>query len=305
MNRGLEMCRGQAMAEFVVMTAGCLLLLFVLVPVVAKLSDMAYKSQELARYTAWERTVWYNPYGAEKEDLPSQIDTQDGYLATRSDTAIRNTAEQRLLPFEATTRSFAASDIDTPTASNNLWRWTHSGKAMTTAGSAAANSSLTSAATPSLSYSIIGGYNDFMGGVAKVVNIFSFGKGDEDLLQIAHPTHNFYKSSVDIPVPLASGKLGGNSLFGDSYIGQLDVRASSAVLADGWVAQSEGHFREKSDDFVLGTLVQDNPIWGVVQGLIGFFEPSFKDVNFAPINTDPMSDGEVNCNVTTGFCYFK
>ena len=53
-------CRGQAMAEFVVMTAGCLLLLFVLVPVVAKLSDMSYKAQELARYTAWERTVWYN-----------------------------------------------------------------------------------------------------------------------------------------------------------------------------------------------------------------------------------------------------
>lgn len=34
--------RGQAMAEFVVMVAGGVLLLFVLVPVVAKLADMAY-----------------------------------------------------------------------------------------------------------------------------------------------------------------------------------------------------------------------------------------------------------------------
>ncbi|WP_156115024.1 hypothetical protein [Pseudomonas sp. ML96] len=300
-----QQCRGQAMAEFVVMTAGCLLLLFVLVPVVAKLSDMAYKSQELARYTAWERTVWYSPYGKEKEDLPSQIDTKDGYLATRSDAAIRNSAEQRLLPFEKTTRSFAATDIDTPTATNKLWRWTHSGQAMTSAGSTANGSSLASSATPSLSYSILDTYNGFMGGVAKAVSIFSFGHGDDDLLQIAHPTQNFYRSSVDIPVPLSKGQLGGKPLFGDTYIGQLDVRANSAVLADGWVAQSEEHFREKSDDFVLGTLVEDNPIWGVVKSLIGIFEPSFKDVNFAPINTEPMPDGDVNCNVTTGFCYFK
>ena len=57
--------------------------------------------------------------------------------------------------------------------------------------------------------------------------------------------------------------------------------------------------------FVLGTLIEDNPVWGVVKGLIGIFEPSFKDVNFAPIDTDPMPDKDVTCNTTTGFCYFK
>jgi hypothetical protein len=301
-------CRGQAMAEFVVMTAGCLLLLFVLVPVVAKLSDMSYKSQELARYTAWERTVWYSPYGQEKEDLPSQIDTENGHLATRSDADIRNSAEQRVLPFEATTRAFAAHDIDEPTASNNLWRWTHNGSVMASAGSAAANTSLAHSATPGLGYGIIDTYNDVMGSVAKVVSILSFGGGDTDILQVAHPTRNFYKSSVNIPVPLTNAQLGGKPLFGDQFASQsdiLNVRAKSAVLADGWVAQSEEHFREKADDFVLGTLVEDNPVWGVLKGLIGFFEPSFNDVNFAPINTDPMSDGEVTCNATTGFCYFK
>ena len=152
-------CRGQAMAEFVVMTAGCLLLLFVLVPVVAKLSDMSYKSQELARYTAWERTVWYSPYGQEREDLPSQIDTTNGYLAIRSDADIRNSAEQRILPFEAPTRAFDATDIDEPTASNNLWRWSHNGNAMASAGSAAANTSLAQSATPGLGYGIIDTYS--------------------------------------------------------------------------------------------------------------------------------------------------
>lgn len=297
-------CHGQAMAEFVVMTGGCLLLLFVLVPVVAKLCDMSYKAQELARYTAWERTVWYNPYGREKEDLPSQIDLEDGYLATRSDVDIYNSAEQRLLPFEKNIRHFSAEDIDTPNASNSLWRWTHSGQAMTDAGRAAAGSSLEESATPSLAYSIIDTYNDVMGTIAKVVNILSFGQGDDDLLQVAHPTQNFYRTKVDIPVPLAGGQFGGEPLFGADYAEQLDVRANAAVLADGWVAQSEEHFYEKSDDFVLGTLVQDNPIWQVVQGLIGIFEPSFKDVNFAPVNVDPMPEEEASCNVTTGFCHF-
>lgn len=297
-------CLGQAMAEFVVMTAGCLLLLFVLVPVIAKLSDMSYKAQELARYTAWERTVWYNSFGA-SDTLPSQIDTKDGYLAIRSDADIHNSAEQRLLPFEATTRSFSANDIDEPSPSNNLWRWTHSGQAMTAAGSAAANANLANTATPSLAYSILDTYNDVMGTVNKVLKVISFGQGDDDFLQIAHPTQNFYRSAINIPVPMAGGRLGDQPLFGERFANQLNVKANSAVLADGWVAQSEGHFREKTDDFVLGTLIEDNPLWGVVRSLIGIFEPSFKDVNFAPVNTAPMPDGEVNCNVTTGFCYFK
>ncbi|MBD9482225.1 hypothetical protein IB229_04535 [Pseudomonas sp. PDM14] len=292
------------MAEFVVMTAGCLLLLFVLVPVVAKLSDMSYKAQELARYTAWERTVWYNSFGS-SDTLPSQIDTKDGYLAIRSDAAILNSAEQRLLPYEATTRRFAATDIDQPTASNNLWRWTHSGQAMTTAGSAAASSGLLNSATPSTAYSVLDTYNDVMGTVNKVLKVISFGGGDDDFLQVAHPTQNFYKSTIDIPVPMAGGRLGGQPLLGDRFANQLNVKANSAVLADGWVAQSEGHFREKTDDFVLGTLIEDNPLWGVVRSLIGIFEPSFKDVNFAPVSTKPMPDGDVNCNTTTGFCYFK
>lgn len=301
----LRRCRGQAMAEFVVMTAGCLLLLFILVPVVGKFSDMAFKAQELARYTAWERTVWYSPYGSAKVDRPSQIDLVNGHLATRADLLIHNTAEQRLLPFEASPRSFAASDIDTPTASNRLWRWTHSGKTMTSAGSTAEGASLANSDTPSLSYSIIDTYNDVMGKIVKVVNILSFGKGDDDLLQIAHPTRNFYSTAIDIPVPLTGGQLGGKPLFGEGYATQLNVGARAAVLADGWVAQSEEHFREKADDLMLGTLIEDNPIWGVVRGLIGFFEPSFKDVNFAPVNTDPMPDEETTCNVQTGFCYYE
>lgn len=300
--------RGQAMAEFVVMTAGCVLLLFVLVPVVAKLSDMAYKAQEMARYTAWERTVWYGVAG-NSDTHPSQIDTRDGHLAMRSDAAILNSAEHRLMSYTSEPRAFAPQDVTLPldNESNRFWRWTHSGtsRPMSETGSMPESSSLANTRNTSFAYSILDTYNDVMGGIAKVVSIFSFGQGDDDFLQVAHPTHNFYRSNIEIPVAMAGGQLGGQPLFGEDFASQLEVKARSAVLADGWVAQSEGHFHNKTDDFVLGNMIESNPIWGVVRSLIGLFEPSFKDVNFAPVNTAPMPDGDVDCNVTTGFCYFK
>jgi hypothetical protein len=298
--------RGQAMAEFVVMTAGCLLLLFVLVPVVAKLSDMSYKAQEMARYTAWERTVWYAT-GSSSDSQPSQI-ASDGHLAMRSDRAIFNSAERRVMSFTQHATALDPKDIDTLSgASNNqFWRWTHGkgGQGMSEPGSTADSSSLRNSRTPSIAYSVIDTYNNVMGKIAKVVSIFSFGQGDDDFLQVAHPIHNFYATSVDIPVPMAGSQLGSKPLFGDRFT-QLNVKARSAVLADGWVAQSEEHFRNKADDFVMGNLIENNPIFDTVRSIIGIFEPSFKTLDFAPIDTAPMPDTDVDCNVTTGFCYYK
>lgn len=299
--------RGQAMAEFVVMTAGCLLLLFVLVPVVAKLSDMAFKAQEAARYTAWERTVWYNRSGNE-DTMPSQIDTSDGHLAMRSDLEIFNSAEARLMNYTRLPSAFTARDVDIPEqTTNSFWRWTHSNSSqmMLEPGAMSESSSLVNARTPSIAYQVIDIYNDVMGVIAKVVSIFNFGGGDDDFLQIAHPIRNFYTTDIDIPIPLARGAFGNKPLFGEEYPAKLNVGARSAILADGWVAQSEEHFSAKVDDFVLGSMIENNPVWGVIRGLVGIFEPSFKTVDFAPVNTDPMPDTEVACNDATGFCYYK
>jgi hypothetical protein len=303
---------GQAMTEFVVMTAGFLLILFVLVPVVAKLSDMSYKAQEAARYTAWERTVWYQRNGVEGETIPSQMNLEDGYMAMRSDDDILNTAERRILSFNQTSQAFDAQDIDpqVDARSNNFWRWTHGegGKSMTDPGDMASASNITNNATPSIAYGIVDGYNSVMGVVADVLNVISFGQGDGDFMQIAHPTRNFYTTAVNIPVPMAeSSQLGNQPLFGDRFTA-LNVGARSAVLADGWVAQTENgegsHFDEKVDDFVLGTLIDENPIFETVQSLIGIFEPSFKTLDLAPVDTAPINDSSPKCNVASGFCYF-
>lgn len=138
---------GQAMAEFVVMVAGCVLLMFVAVPVVGKLTDMAFKSQEMARYAAWERTVWYGTaedhlgqnsrdYSPSQYDrsqissispadrsLYAQLDTVEG-LPTRSNEDIFNSAEKRLLTYEQKARLFSDDDISAAgnADTNRFWR---------------------------------------------------------------------------------------------------------------------------------------------------------------------------------------
>ncbi|RRV38254.1 hypothetical protein EGJ86_12405 [Pseudomonas sp. o96-267] len=317
---------GQAMAEFVVMVAGCVLLMFVAVPVVGKLTDMAFKSQEMARYAAWERTVWYGTaedhlgqnsrdYSPSQYDrsqissispadrsLYAQLDTVEG-LPTRSNEDIFNSAEKRLLTYEQKARLFSDDDISAAgnADTNRFWRWTSGeSRAMTLPGASAEGSSMSNSAPASLANTLVGGYNSLMNPIAKVVNILSFGQGDEDLLQIAHPRRNLYSSDVRIPVSLAGSTLGNKPLVGDA---PLSVNARAAILADAWVAQDELHMREKSDDFVLGTGLEDNPLWDGIKTAVSIMEPSFKHIDLAPVNTAPIPDSDVKCNPRTGFCY--
>ena len=305
--------RGQAMAEFVVMVAGCLLLMFVLVPVLGKLTDMSYKSQEMARYAAWERTVWYgtaNDYLGQqsRDNRPTQfdqggsLDTIKG-LPTRSNEAIFNSAENRLLSFNNAPQPFSDDDLNNPAeqANNRLWRWTSGNdQNMTLAGSAAAASELRNDTANSIANTLVGMYNGMMRPIAGAVDILSFGQGDEDLLQIAHPGRNLYSSDVRIPVSLLGSNLGTESLIGDR---PLSVNARAGILADAWVAQDESHLYNKANDFVLGTALEENPLWGAIKFAVGLVEPSIKNINMAPVNTDPIPDAGVACNPRSGFCY--
>lgn len=298
---GRARIRGQAMAEFVVMVAGGELLLFVLVPVVAKLADMAYTAQQMARYVAWERTVWFDTNKAPGE-------TDNGDTAQRGDEVILKTAEKRLMTYTKATQPFTAADIDgsTNTASNHsLWRWTHgsAGKPMTATGSMPSHSNLRVEKTPSYSYDVIGIYNDAMGGVMKVLSFLKIAK-DDDFLQVAHETKNFYNPSIVIPVSMAGSRLGSKPLFGGALDKQLNIRAQSAVLADGWNAQGDHHFKERADDFAVGTMLS-NPLIETIISEIGEFEPSFKKVEFDCVGIEPIADKPAKCTNSTGFCYFE
>lgn len=323
-----HLARGQAMAEFVVMVAGCVLLMFVAVPVIGKLTDMAYKSQEMARYAAWERTVWYGTpddyIGQSKSghspsqydqdqifslspsdrSLYARLDTVKG-LPTRSNEDIFNSAENRLLTNRQEAQPFTNEDVEAPGNSmiNRFWRWT-SGQSqpMVNSGASAAGSSMSNSTPTSVADTLTGGYNALMSPVTKAVDILSFGRGDDDLLQIAHPRRNLYSSDVRIPVSLTGSTLGSTPLIGAA---PLSVNARSAILADAWVAQDELHMREKSDDFVLGTGLEENLVWDVIKTAVSIMEPSFRHIDLAPVNTDPIPGDSVACNPRTGFCYFN
>lgn len=61
--------RGQAMVEFLVAALFFLLPLFLAIVVLAKFSDVQHTTQMAARYSAWERTVWYDDSGTKFDTI--------------------------------------------------------------------------------------------------------------------------------------------------------------------------------------------------------------------------------------------
>ena len=283
-------CSGQAMTEFVVMTSGVLLILFLVVPTLAKLLDMSFQTQQMARYAAWERTVWYD-----NGDQPGET-TEPGYdVAVRSDAAIDGSAQRRLLSFSASPEELAASDVSgLPVGTRHaLWRWSN-GEQMLGAGGLAGGS-LNPEETPSFAYDVLEVYNDGMSLLMTPLTMLRI-QDDADFLQVAHPQDNYFTPSVSTRVDLS--KVG---LESSAVPANLTITANSAILADGWNAQGEHHFQERVDDFAIGTMM-DNAVINAVIDFIGIFEPSFADVDFGYVGTDPIPDAETKCDF--GFCYF-
>ena len=103
---------------------------------------------------------------------------------------------------------------------------------------------------------------------------------------------------------MAGSRLGSQPLFGGTLDKQLNIRAQSAVLADGWNAQGDAPFTDRADDFAVGTMLS-NPLIEAIISTIGIFEPSFKDVEFDYVGIEPIPDKPAKCTSSTGFCYFE
>ena len=287
------------MTEFVVMTAGVLLILFLVVPTLAKLLDMSFQTQQLARYVTWERTVWYD-----NGDQPGET-TEPGYdVAVRSDNAISASGEKRLFTFASAPETLSSSDVSGIAAGTQhaLWSWSN-GKSMLSSGGVDSGT-LNPKDTPSFAYDVLGVYNTGMGLLMKPLTMLKI-QSDEDFLQVAHPVENYFKPSVSTNINLASAGLeakAGAGFLGPEYLpGGLTMTANGAILADGWNAQGEHHFKERVDDFAIGTMM-DNAVINTVIDFIGIFEPSFADVDFGYVGTDPIPEADVSCDL--GFCYF-
>lgn len=52
--------KGAVSAEFLVVASTVLVSMFLLIPILAKYSDLKHKTEQAAQYASWERTVWNN-----------------------------------------------------------------------------------------------------------------------------------------------------------------------------------------------------------------------------------------------------
>jgi len=103
--------RGQAMTEMLVASAFVVIPLFLIIPTVGKYIDMKHAAIDAARYTAWERTVYFN--AATFDNQPSGFDgfnTNGGLFPMKEDDKLLHEAQLRIFndaqaPIESLTQA--------------------------------------------------------------------------------------------------------------------------------------------------------------------------------------------------------
>src|SRR5690606_20304424 len=124
------------------------------------------------------------------------------------------------------------------------------------------------AQTPSFAYDVLEVYNDGMGLLMKPLTMLKLQR-DDDFLQVAHPVENYFTPSVSLRVNLGNTGLEAHSdrekgFLSPAYLPDgLTMSARGAILADGWNAQGDHHFKERADDFAIGTMM-DNALVNAV-----------------------------------------
>lgn len=68
--------RGQAMTEFILYGAFIFIPIFLLLPALAKYTELQQKAEEASRYAVWERTVWSDAAGGWNEGESHKTDNQ-------------------------------------------------------------------------------------------------------------------------------------------------------------------------------------------------------------------------------------
>ena len=107
---------GQAMTEMLVASAFVVIPLFLIIPTVGKYIDLKHAAVDSARYTAWERTVYFNSATLDKQ--PSGFEGfAPGFFPVKSDLQLASEAQLRIF-------SDAEAPIKSPTNVGRVF-WTY------------------------------------------------------------------------------------------------------------------------------------------------------------------------------------
>lgn len=322
---------GQAMTEFVVSVGFIFLVLFVVVPMFGKIIDIKLQNQQAARYVAWERTVWLRDMGswggsANTDDFVISSNEFES-VAFRNDSDLTNSVSNRFFYGQgrAEIKPISSSDVDGPTGDvSSLWAYHQSGKSMFE-GVEVLNTD--EQITPSIAYKILdilaSGLEVISTPIEFMLNIV--GGKNTDLLKLDYNRQGYYSPQVRTSLNTGNAKGGGtgewdrkNGQWGsgieDALFQNWDGRftARSAILADGWNAQSVAYYADRVDNFVPST-VFDNVLFDVLKTAASLAEggpanSAIYKLDFGEMGVEPMpaKDGKpLSPKCDKGHCYYN
>lgn len=315
--------KAQAMTEFVVCVGFIFLGLFIVVPLFGKILDIKYQSLQASRYVAWERTVWlegYNPGDDNQDDFVISGDEFES-IAVRSNDDLYNSVNNRFFYGQGRgIKSIGDSDTGAPAGDvSPIWDYTQSRNSMFRGVAL----EIEEEDTDSIAYAILDGLADVVDFISTPLSIVlgALG-GNEDFLQVDYNMKGYYSPTLRTSLnpdnakggsagdwELNNGGSGIEGMIFQSWDGVFTT--NSAILADGWNAQSVGYYQDRADNFVPSSIFDFDivniliDIMSVLEG--GPANSAIAKLDFGEVGVEPMPGEEgqpldVTCD--EGFCYY-
>lgn len=247
--------RGQAMTEFVVGTVFFLLPLFLIVPMLGKYADVKSTAAQSARYSAWERTVWYGGASASSgSNWPGNSKTEG---------EIQNEVRKRVVEFGAAlSQNDKSASGFTTAGGRHMWR--NRDQSAMLANYNDASGSLTNGDSPDTATA------DLLGTVTTFTGVLGFSIESKGLY-----TGNAALRVTTLPI---GTNLRPGSTYGRFDPGPLTFRDRNVILANGWGANGRGHVESMTRGIMLLGILGSEPAIADVIEIAGcvaavFFAP--------------------------------
>lgn len=255
---------GQAMTEFVIVSAAVLVPLIVMVSLLGKWIHSGFSADLAARYLNWEHTVWFAPGAAGPGLNPAHL-------------AIRNRDEHSTLAMDRVfygrgNGDFIESSKAEPSAEKlDPMMELRSGKSLVTLKEQGLpdQSKCPAGAQCDLPkpYQVLDKFNDALGEVFGNPAV-TFLSANDDFGRLNHNFRGYSKFKMAIPLNepglryyecgltgKRANKDSGACEGNDGNSG-LQILNAGAIVSDSWNAQDASQFRDRSRDFALGSTLE-------------------------------------------------
>lgn len=302
---------GQAMTEFAIVAAAVLVPLFLILPVLTKYGELSQTSVEMARYVAWERSVWHEP-----DKIPAGVEIVGGStFPAKTSSVIANEAKLRML--EAPDAPILSQSGAVLNDSNlNPFLFDYQGKPLVDVGGVQVNVEKLKE-TPGIGYEVLRFFTKTLQPVYKLFswlgsnhsnfspNLDGYFESDNHIVGI--PLNN-----VSYVVPDDQKKNGLETI----ETVHLAMYADSALLVDSWSAQGPAMFKTQTGGLVPSSFLNNdflNEMRDVLSKLL--LEPKLKQPapgssdgwDMGGYNTDPFNIGVDEADICdkNGVCSFN